>query len=630
MHRTFTLPLCLLAAISISVAAPTVQLVIERPSPQPVGTIIGISAIAKDEGEAQKYMPLLRYRLSAAGADGTFHIVSDFSRQSNFAWRPDLYEYEARIKVTVLNTKTKLTADAELPFRITPRLTGQTPVALHTSHPLVALYSFPVCPDGSQFRVAYQRQGETTIRRTGLSPCSPSHTNNLYVAGMRPDSDYTLRTEILRNADLKSTGPATTFRTGLVDDTFGQFSVAVPPTDEASKAEPFVLFVSPGRPNMASFATDTEGNLVWYLPSSDRSVTRMLSGGRFLVFGTTQPNLRMVTVAQVDLLGHTLKETNMPRIAEQLESMGIKSVCKPNGQQCVSGFHHDAIALPNGHIIAVASMERVIPSGAQGSDDPVNIAGTILIDLDEEMQVKWFWNSFDHLDLKRKAKNDSKCGSPMGNMACAPVFLTPAANDWLHGNGVSYTREDGNLTLSMPEQDWVIKIDYDHGKGSGKVLWRLGDEGDFKAESTDPKPWFSYQHDAAFEPPGSNMLVLFDNGQRRKEKPPENVKDSDKDKAKPKDPHSRGQVWRIDEQAKTATLVTNADLGLYAPVMGSAHRLSNGNYHFTAGSPRIDDIVKSQAIEVTPQGKIVFVLETPRTTTYRSNRVADLYTPPNR
>ena len=98
------------------------------------------------------------------------------------------------------------------------------------------------------------------------------------------------------------------------------------------------------------------------------------------------------------------------------------------------------------------------------------------------------------------------------------MFLTPVANDWLHGNAVSYTREDGNLTLSMPEQDWVIKIDYARGKGSGKVLWRLGDEGDFKAESSDPKPWFSYQHDAAFEPPGSNTLVLLDNGQRRKEK----------------------------------------------------------------------------------------------------------------
>ena len=224
------------------------------------------------------------------------------------------------------------------------------------------------------------------------------------------------------------------------------------------------------------------------------------------------------------------------------------------------------------------------------------------------------------------------------SLACAPVFLTTVANDWLHGNAVSYTREDGHLTLSMPEQDWIIKIDYARGKGSGKVLWRLGDEGDFKAESSDPKPWFSYQHDAAFEPPGSNMLVLLDNGQRRKEKEKDDAKDKDKDKDKSKDeekdkakdPHSRGQVWKIDERARTATLVTNADLGVYSAVVGSAHRLSNGNYHFTAGSVRKDGTSMSRAIEVTPDSKIVYVLDTPGSTTYRSNRVADLYTPPDR
>ncbi len=634
MCRTFTLLLwTVVATTGCWAAAPTVQILTERPSPQPVGTVIGVSALGKDEGEPEKYFPLLRYRYSVAAEDGVFHIVRDFSRQSDFAWRPELYDHEARIRVTVLNTKTKLTGEAELPFRITPRATGQTPSVVHTSHPLVALFSAPACPEGSQFRVAFQRKGETTMRRTGSSPCRASHTSNLYVAGMRADSDYTLQAEVMHGSEVKTAGPAVPFRTGLVDDTFGRFSVSVPPSDEASKSEPIVLFVSPGRQNMASFAADTEGNLVWYLPSPDRSVTRMLTGGRFLVFGTTQQNLRMVTVAEVDLVGHTLKETNMPRIAEQLEPMGIKSVCKTNGQQCVAGFHHDAIGLPNGHILAIGTIERVIAAGGQDSDDPINILGTIVIDLDEEMQVKWAWNSFDHLDLQRKSKGDSKCRSPMGNMACAPMFLTPVANDWLHGNALSYSREDGNLTLSMPEQDWVIKIDYDHGKGSGKVLWRLGQDGDFKAESTDPKPWFSYQHDAAFEPPGSNMLVVLDNGQRRKEKEPEKDKDKDgkdKDKAKPKDPNSRGQVWRIDEKAKTATLVVNADLGVYAPVMGSSHRLSNGNYHFTAGSPRKDDTVSSKAIEVTPQGKIVYVLDTPGTTTYRSNRVADLYTPPNR
>ena len=624
MRREIMMLSCFIAATVVSSAAPSIQIFTDRPSPQPLGTVIGISAMAKDEGEPDKYRPLMRYRFSVAEQADKFRIVRDFGRDSEFAWRPELYEHDARVKVTVLNTKTKQMSEQEIPFRIVARAEGRNPVAVHTSHPLVALFSFPACPDGSQFRVAFARQGETMTQRTSLAPCHASHTSNLYVAGMRPDSGYTLRAEIL-TGDRTEAGAAVPFRTGLVNGTFGRFRVAVPATDQASRFEPFILFSSPGRPHMGAFATDTEGNLVWYLPSSDLQVTRALPGGRFLAFGDEGKE-----ISEVDLLGNMLRETQITRIAEQLEPMGISSVCKPNGQQCVSGFHHDAIGLPNGHIIAIGTLERVIPAGAQDSEDPINIAGTMLFDLDEDMQVKWVWNSFDHLDLKRKAKGDSHCRGTNGNMACAPINLTPVANDWLHGNAVSYTREDGNLTLSMPEQDWVIKIDYARGKGSGKVLWRLGDEGDFKAESSDPKPWFSYQHDAAFQPPGSNMLVLLDNGQRRKEK--EKDKDKDKDSikdAKDKDPDSRGQVWRIDEGARTATLVTNANLGVYAPFMGSAQRLNNGNYHFTTAVFK-EGVATGKAIEVTPDGKIVYVLDTPGSTTYRSNRVVDLYTPPDR
>lgn len=614
MRRTTPLLFWMVSAIGWA-AAPTVQIFAERPSPQPVGTVIGITAQAKDEGEPQKYLQLMRYRFSAAGEDGTFHILRDFSRSSDFAWMPELYEHEARVKVTVLNTKTKETAEAELPFRITPRGAG----AVHTSHPLVALFTAPACPDGSQFRVAFERQGDSTSHRTGLTPCRASKTSNLYVAGMRADSDYTLHSEVVTGEKVK-TGPPVPFHTGLVDEPFGRFTVAVPSGEGASRADPFVLFFAPGRPHLATMATDTDGNLVWYLPS-DRTAVRLLPGGRFLALGSGQ----QTTISVLDLLGHTLRETNMPRIAEQVETMtGIKSICKPNGQQCVAGFHHDAIGLPNGHILAIGSLEKVIPTGAQGSDDPVDIQATMIFDLDEDMQLKWVWNAFDHLDLKRKAKGDSHCGGPNGGLACAPTFLTQRANDWLHGNAVSYTREDGNLTLSMPEQDWIVKIDYDHGKGSGKVLWTLGQDGDFKVESSEPKPWFSYQHDAAFEPAGSNMLVLLDNGQRRV------VKEKDKDgKEKDKDPDSRGQVWKIDEKAKTATLVTNANLGVYAPVMGSAQRLSNGNYSFTVNFNK-DGSFGSKAIEVTPNGKIVYLLDAPGTPNYRSNRVADLYTPPNR
>ena len=40
--------------------------------------------------------------------------------------------------------------------------------------------------------------------------------------------------------------------------------------------------------------------------------------------------------------------------------------------------------------------------------------------------------------------------------------------------------------------------------------------------------------------------------------------------------------------------------------------------------------LSARSIEVTPQGKVIYTLETPGTLIYRSNRVMDLYTPPNR
>src|ERR1041384_4992424 len=123
------------AAITLLGAAPTVQIFTELPSPQPVGTVIGIAAIGKDEGEPEKYAPLLRYRLSVADEGGTLHVIRDFNRQAEFTWMPELYEHEARVKVTVLNTKTKQTGEAELPFRISPRVAGQSPVVAHTAHP---------------------------------------------------------------------------------------------------------------------------------------------------------------------------------------------------------------------------------------------------------------------------------------------------------------------------------------------------------------------------------------------------------------------------------------------------------------------------------------------------------------
>ncbi len=138
------------------------------------------------------------------------------------------------------------------------------------------------------------------------------------------------------------------------------------------------------------------------------------------------------------------------------------------------------------------------------------------------------------------------------------------------------------------------------------MIWRLGKDGDFSINSTDPYPWFSHQHDAEYELGGTQLLSLYDNANTRRLQVPTG--------------NSRGQVYRINEASRTVTHELNADLGSYAFAVGSAQRLLNGNYQFTSGFVG----TASQAIEVRPTGQISYVLES-QSQNYRSFRMKDMY-----
>jgi len=84
-------------------------------------------------------------------------------------------------------------------------------------------------------------------------------------------------------------------------------------------------------------------------------------------------------------------------------------------------------------------------------------------------------------------------------------------------------------------------------------------------------------------------------------------------------------VWKVDEASHTATLVYNADLGVYAAALGSAQSLKNGGYSFEAGT--INGIY-SRAVETSAAGKVVFALQVEGGSVYRSFRVADIYSAP--
>src|SRR5580704_6429109 len=381
-----------------------VNLLSNLPSPQPVGTIFTLVPRLANSTRATY---VAQYSVSVDG--GPFHMTRDFSQDMMFTWSPELYEHEARVRLTVRDNDTMKTATAELTFRIVSRIRDARPVITHTSHPLVALLSAPPCPAGSQFRVEFRRMGDSFSSHTSAEPCRAGRSSNVYVAGMRADTDYQMRPEALGGAI--ESGAWITFHTGLLDGRFPPVSIPTPRAGGAPSADQLLVSSMVAEP-FHNQATDLEGNVVWTL-ASPGFLTRILPGGRFLVLAeaaNSQNDIkRWQAVRELDLLGNTLRETNASRVAEQLASRGIRSKCMKDGQQCVSGFHHEAIRLPNGHTLVMAGLERMFPDGAQGSKDPVDVMGDLVIDLDPDFQVAWVWNSFDHMDVTRKSLGDEKC-----------------------------------------------------------------------------------------------------------------------------------------------------------------------------------------------------------------------------
>ncbi len=288
-------------------------------------------------------------------------------------------------------------------------------------------------------------------------------------------------------------------------------------------------------------------------------------------------------------------ETTAGAVNEQLVALGA---------QPVTSLHHEARRLANGNILVLGSLERMTP-GVQGGAD---VLGDAVIVLNPNLQVVWTWNAFDHLDVNRAAILGETCT----NLApgCPPIHLASIANDWMHSNAAD-VGSDGNIIMSIRHQDWVIKIDYRNGAGTGAVLWRLGAGGDFTMNSSDPAPWFSHQHDTHWELGSTQYLSLFDNGNTRH--------------FWNATAHSRGQLLNIDETHHTVSQVLNLDLGIYSPAVGSAQLLMDGNViaaHYEAGD--INGTPLSQSITFYPTG--IADLQS-GSITYRSFRMKDMYRP---
>jgi arylsulfate sulfotransferase len=556
-------------------AAVSVTLTPSIPSPAPLGTLVTFTAAASDTDPGALW---IRFRERRVGGD--FHIVRDFSTQTKLDWTSADYEGDHEIEVTARNVSSGGTAAASALYTMTSRVSGGTPAISPTAHPLVFLYSAPPCDAGKTMAVQFQTAG--VVQQTPIVPCRADASMNFYLAGLKPSTEYSVRNVVIDGA-LFTWGPALTLTTPRIAQKFAAYTV-MHPAQTAGVLLQSALFEP-------TLATDLKGNPIWYYTGTLSFLTRPMPGGRF--FGIVQDpsgDLSLQVVREFDLAGTTLRETNAARINEQLAALGKRQI---------GAFHHEALGLHDGKILTLASTEQLL-TGVQGPGT-VDVLGDMILVLDQDLQVVWTWDAFDHLDPHRTATLNEICTAATGG--CPPLHLATHANDWLHGNALE-PAPDGNILYSARHQDWLIKIDYRMGSGTGAVLWRLGNGGDFRFASA--HDWFSHQHDANLHP--GSIVTLFDNNNVA------NAADNTR--------HSRGQVWRLDERNRVITPLLDMDLGGFSVALGTAQVLPNGHYHFDIGWLAGN---RSESVEVGLDGAILYDLRI-AAPMYRTFRMPDLYT----
>jgi arylsulfate sulfotransferase len=607
MTRNWMLPMLLCAAAlafpPASLATPTVQLSASLPSPQPVGALVTWTATASDSDPG-----ILMYSFSN-GPQGQLALVRDFGYLNSFPAYPALQEGSYQVQVTVRNNNTGKTATTSQTFVATVIATASNPVVISpTANPLVALFSATGCSAPDTMVVGFQNATQTAPQMTAAKTCN-GQTMNFYVAGMYASTKYSMAGQVLLSGHNVGHTATKAFTTGSIPNsvTIPAFSV-LSAAPAAATAEPILVHSYIFSP-IVQTGTDLAGKVLWYyLPYDGQPgfISRPVAGGFFWYMGDVNPDPYKQPLREIDIAGNTAVETNVGRINEQLVA---------SGQMALTDVDHEVRTLANGNILMIGSLDRVLGPHIQNGSD---IIFQELVVLNPGLQLLWSWNAVTcgncatELPTARQAILHETCEA--GFEGCPP--LTPpntVANDWLHSNSAQLA-PDGNLLLSMRHQDWVIKIDYQNGGGTGNVLWRLGLDGDFAivGDANDNYPWFSHQHDVEYEF-GTSYMSLFDNGNTRINQNPTQ--------------HSRGQLLLVDEATLTATLKENLDLGIKSLAFGSAQELLNAQgkpigLHYEAGD--VNGGQNSQSISFYTTGTLNLGSNT---ATYRSAQMRDMYTP---
>ncbi len=458
-----------------------------------------------------------------------------------------------------------------------------------TQNPLVAQYEVipsaarPAASQGwVEFgpTVSYGRQTST------VSPAQNGFALPILVAGMKPSTTYHMRAHVVWPDGDTWVDQDHTFTTGALPAALTLPGISVTQPNPGLPPAPGVELVNSvaGTNVLATFVTDLQGNIIWYYPRGAIPI-KLLPNGHFIL--NVESDL-----LEIDLAGNTIRDVSLNQVNQSLQAIGRSLT--------IINFSHDVLVLPNGHWITIGQVAQNY-TDLPGYPGTIAVLGDVVVDIDTAGNTVWSWSAFDYLDVNR-----------------APEGLP----DWTHSNALVYTA-DGNLLLSMRNQSWILKLDYANGNGSGNILWKLGEDGDFAITGGDPSQWFYGQHypNILSVNGTQSTMAIYDDGNLRV------YADGVECGSSPMAPacYSRATIFNIDETTNVATLLWQDLPGFFSFWGGSIGTLSNGDVEFDSSEPW--NTTSSLILEVTQteNPQTVWQMTINAENAYRGFRMPSLY-----
>ena len=221
-----------------------------------------------------------------------------------------------------------------------------------------------------------------------------------------------------------------------------------------------------------SVILDELGNPIWFVDKNNFNppkilTTQLLKSGNFIGFGPG-------TGYEIDIDGEILFQTPSE-----------------------FGVHHDFKKYENSYFLLDNSIESYPCPEPCPDNLPENInwLGDRFIQLSNDGELIWDWNTFDYIDL-----NDY---NPFYLDRLSANYSSNDIMDWTHSNSISYN--NGKVYISVRNLSRILKIDY----VSKNLDWHVGEEDFMNQLYFNNSIEFSQQH--SVENLSNGNILFFDN-----------------------------------------------------------------------------------------------------------------------